>query len=177
MRLRAALSFLYSFKFQCLNFIIITQNDLLTFYVKYVIIFVSQVHLFSKIGGKTMKKITVNEALSQLKHGFFPKCEISRDLLKPVKSEQELQNFFKLSTVQKCQFYGYEQNEIKNFKVPDGGLELSVNEATDMLFEGEKVYARVIGENEQNFTDLNSFVTFLRKCNINGDTFLLYLRD
>ena len=89
----------------------------------------------------------------------------------------DLSFFLKLSTVQKCQFYGYEQNEIKNFKVPDGGLELSVNEATDMLFEGEKVYARVIGENEQNFTDLNSFVTFLRKCNINGDKFLLYLRD
>ena len=126
---------------------------------------------------KKKKKITVTEALSQLKHGFFPKCEISRDLLKPVKSEQELQNFSELSFVQKCQFYGYEQDEIKNFKVPDGGLELSVNEATDMLFEGEKVYARVIGENEQSFTTLNSFVAFLRKCNINGDNFLLYLRD
>lgn len=124
-----------------------------------------------------MKKISYNEALSLLKHGFFPKCEVSRNLLKPVKSEQELQNFLKLSTVQKCQFYGYEQDEIKNFKVPDGGLELSVNEATDMLFEGEKVYARVIGENERSFMVLNSFVTFLRKCNINGDNFLLYLRD
>ena len=124
-----------------------------------------------------MKKITVNEALSQLKHGFFPKCEISRDLLKPVKSEQELQNFFKLSTVQKCQFYGYEKKDIKNFKVPDGGLEVSINEATDMLTSGETIYARVIGENERSFMDLNSFVTFLRKCNINGDNFLLYLRD
>ena len=124
-----------------------------------------------------MKKITVDEALSQLKHGLFPKCEISRDLLKPVKSEQELKNFSELSSVQKCQFYGYEQDEIKNFKVPDGGLELSVNEATDMLFEGEKVYARVIGENERSFMDLNSFVAFLRKCNINGDNFLLYLLD
>ena len=124
-----------------------------------------------------MKKISYNEALSLLKHGFFPKCEVSRNLLKPVKSEQELQNFLKLSTVQKCQFYGYEQDEIKNFKVPDGGLELSVNEATDMLFEGEKVYARVIGENERSFMVLNSFVTFLRKCNITGDNFLLYLRD
>ena len=124
-----------------------------------------------------MKKITVNEALSQLKHGFFPKCEISRDLLKPVKSEQELQNFLKLSTVQKCQFYGYEKKDIKNFKVPDGGLEVSVNEATDMLTSGETIYARVIGENERSFMDLNSFVAFLRKCNINGDNFLLYLRD
>ena len=124
-----------------------------------------------------MKKITVNEALSQLKHGFFPKCEVSRDLLKPVKSELELKNFSELSSVQKCQFYGYEQEDIKNFKVPDDGLELSVNEATDMLASGETIYARVIGENEQSFTDLNSFITFLRKCNINGDSFLLYLRD
>ena len=124
-----------------------------------------------------MKKITVNEALSQLKYGFFPKCEISRDLLKPVKSEQELKNFSELSSVQKCQFYGYEQNEIENFKVPDGDLELSVNEATDMLVSGETIYARVIGENERSFNNLNSFVAFLRKCNINGDNFLLYSRD
>ena len=133
--------------------------------------------VFHKMEENTMKKITVNEALSQLKHGFFPKCEVSRDLLKPVKSELELKNFSELSSVQKCQFYGYEQEDIKNFKVPDDGLELSVNEATDMLASGETIYARVIGENEQSFTDLNSFITFLRKCNINGDSFLLYLRD
>ena len=108
-----------------------------------------------------MKKITVNEALSQLKHGFFPKCEVSRDSLKPVKSEQELQNFLKLSSVQKCQFYGYEQNEIKNFKVPDDALELSIDDSTDMLASGETIYARVIGENERSFNNLNSFVTFL----------------
>lgn len=124
-----------------------------------------------------MKKITVNEALSQLKHGFFPKCEVSRDSLKPVKSEQELQNFLKLSSVQKCQFYGYEQNEIENFKVPDDALELSIDDSTDMLASGETIYARVIGENEQSFNNLNSFVAFLRKCNINGDNFLLYSRD
>ncbi len=124
-----------------------------------------------------MKKITVNEALGQLKHGFFPKCEVSRDSLKPVKSEQELQNFLKLSTVQKCQFYGYEQNEIENFKVPDDALELSIDDSTDMLTSGEIIYARVIGENEQSFNNLNSFVAFLRKCNINGDNFLLYSRD
>lgn len=124
-----------------------------------------------------MKKISVDEARKLLKHGFFPKCEVSRDSLKPVKSEQELQNFLKLSTVQKCQFYGYEQNEIENFKVPDDALELSIDDSTDMLASGEIIYARVIGENEQSFNNLNSFVAFLRKCNINGDSFLLYLRD
>ena len=124
-----------------------------------------------------MKKITVDEALSQLKHGFFPKCEVSRDLLIPVKSERELQNFIAKSSTQKCQFYGYEQKDIKNFKVPNNGIELSVDDATEMLVKGETIYARVMGENEQNFNNLNSFVTFLRKCNINGDNFLLYLRD
>lgn len=150
---------------------------MLTFYVKYCIIFLSQVHCFPRLEENTMKRISVNEALSQLKHGLFPKCKISRDLLKPVKSEQELQNFLKLSTVQKCQFYGYEQNEIENFKVPDDALELSIDDSTDMLTSGEIIYARVIGENEQSFNNLNSFVAFLRKCNINGDNFLLYLRD
>ena len=124
-----------------------------------------------------MKKITVDEALNQLKHGFFPKCEVSRDLLKPVKSERELQNFIAKSSIQKCQFYGYEQKDIKKFKVPNNGIELSVNDATEMLVKGKTIYARVMGENERSFMDLNSFVTFLRKCNINGDNFLLYLRD
>ena len=124
-----------------------------------------------------MKKISADEARKLLKQGLFPKCEVSRDSLKPVKSEQELQNFLKLSTVQKCQFYGYEQNEIEIFKVPDDALELSIDDSTDMLTSGETIYARVIGENEQSFNNLNSFVAFLRKCNINGDNFLLYLRD
>ena len=67
--------------------------------------------------------------------------------------------------------------DIKKFKVPNNGIELSVNDATEMLVKGETIYARVMGENEQSFTTLNSFVAFLRKCNINGDNFLLYLRD
>ena len=125
-----------------------------------------------------MKKISYNEALSLLKHGFFPKCEVSRDLLKPVKSEQELKNFSELSSVQKCQFYGYEQNEIENFKVPDDALELSINEASDLLTEGEAIYARVLGEkNEHNFKDINSFIVFLRKCDINGNNILLYWHE
>ena len=150
---------------------------MLTFYVKCCIIFLSQVHCFPKMEENTMKKISYNEALSLLKHGIFPKCEVSRDLLKPVKSEQELKNFSELSSVQKCQFYGYEQEDIKSFKVPNNGIELSVNDATEMLASGDTIYARVIGENEQSLNNLNSFVAFLRKCNINGDNFLLYLRD
>ena len=125
-----------------------------------------------------MKKITVAEARKLLELGIHPKCEVSRDVFRPVKSMQELENFLNLSSCQKCQFYGYDENEIKEFKVPDDAIKMSVEEATDMVALGEKIYARVIGEkNELTFMSLNSFVAFLRKCDINGDSFLLYLRD
>lgn len=125
-----------------------------------------------------MKKITVAEARKLLELGIYPKCEVSRDVFKSVKSHQELENFLSLSSYQHCQFYGYDENEIKEFKVPDDAIKMSVEEATDMVALGEKIYARVIGEkNEFTFMNLNSFVAFLRKCDINGDSFLLYLRD
>lgn len=125
-----------------------------------------------------MKKITSYDALKLLEQGIYPKCEVERDLKLPVKSQQELENFIKKSSVQKCQFYGYEQEDIENFRVPNGSTSTSINVATNLLVSGEKIYARVIGEkNELTFENLNSFVAFLRKCNINGDSFLLYLRD
>lgn len=125
-----------------------------------------------------MKKITVAEARKLLELGIYPKCEVSRDVFKSVKSHQELENFLSLSSYQHCQFYGYDENEIKEFKVPDDAIKMSVEKATDMVALGEKIYARVIGEkNELTFMSLNSFVAFLRKCDINGDSFLLYLRD
>ena len=125
-----------------------------------------------------MKKITIDQARKLLDLGIFPKCEVARDVFRPVKSMQELENFLNLSSCQKCQFYGYDENEIESFKVPDDAIKMSVEEATDMVALGEKIYARVIGEkNELTFMSLNSFVAFLRKCDINGDSFLLYLRD
>ena len=124
-----------------------------------------------------MKKITVTEARKLLELGIYPKCEASRDVFRPVKSTQELENFLSLSSYQKCQFYGYDENEIEKFKVPADAIEITVEEATDMVASGNKIYARVIGETEQSFTEWNSFFSFIRKCEIHGDSFLLYLRD
>ena len=124
-----------------------------------------------------MKKITVAEARKLLELGIHPKCEVSRDVFRPVKSMQELENFLNLSSCQKCQFYGYDENENESFKVPDDAIGMSVEYATDMVASGEKIYARVIGENEQSFTEMYSFFSFIRKCEIHGDSFLLYLRD
>ena len=124
-----------------------------------------------------MKKITVDQARRLLELGIYPKCEVSRGVFRPVKSTQELENFLSLSSYQHCQFYGYDENEIKNFKVPADAIEMSVEEATDMVALRKQIYARVIGENEQSFADLNSFFAFIKKCEINGDNILLYLRD
>ena len=133
---------------------------------------------FLEMEENSMKKITVDQARRLLELGIYPKCEVSRGVFRPVKSTQELENFLSLSSYQHCQFYGYDENEIKNFKVPADAIEMSVEEATDMVALRKQIYARVIGEkNEFTFMNLNSFVAFLRKCDINGDSFLLYLRD
>lgn len=124
-----------------------------------------------------MKKITVDQARKLLELGIHPKCEVSRDVFRPVKSMQELENFLNLSSYQKCQFYGYDKNEIESFKVSADAIEMSVEEATDMVALEKKIYARVIGEDEKSFADLNSFISFIKKCEMNGDSFLLYLRD
>ena len=133
--------------------------------------------LFSKIGGKYYEKNHSKRGFRPTQARIFSKMWGFTGFTKTCKIWTGTKNFLSLSSVQKCQFYGYEQNEIENFKVPDDSLDLSVNEATDMLVSGETIYARVIGENEQSFNNLNSFVAFLRKCNINGDNFLLYSRD
>ena len=132
---------------------------------------------FPRLEENGMKKITVAEARKLLELGIHPKCEVSRDVFRPVKSTQELENFLSLSSYQKCQFYGYDENEIESFKVPDDAIGMSVEEATDMVALRKQIHARVIGENEQSFADLNSFFAFIKKCEINGDNFLLYLRD
>lgn len=124
-----------------------------------------------------MKKITKEEAIDLLKHGIFPKCKVSREVFKSVKSEQELENFLNLSSFQKCQFYGYSKKEIEDFTIPSNSLPISVNEATDMLASAETIYARKIGEGEQIFSDLESFVTFLKQCELVGDSFLLYWHE
>lgn len=132
---------------------------------------------FLEMEENSMKKITVDQARRLLELGIYPKCEVSRDVFRPVKSTQELENFLSLSSYQHCQFYGYDENEIEKFKVPADAIEMSVEEATDMVALREKIYARVIGENEQSFADLNSFISFMKKCEMHGDSFLLYLRD
>lgn len=123
-----------------------------------------------------MKKITVEEARKLLELGFYPKCEVSREVFRSVKSMKDLENLLNLSTYQKCQFYGYDEEDIKKFKVPSDSISASIEDATEMLVSGEKIYAQVIGENEQSFSDLGAFVLFLKKCELHGDTPLLYWR-
>lgn len=136
----------------------------------------SQVVYFLKMEENVMKKITVNEARKLLELGFYPKCEVSREVFRPVKSMKDLENFLNLAPYQKCQFYGYDKEDIEKFKVPSDAISASDKDAAEMLLSGEIIYAQVIGENEQSFSDLGAFVLFLKKCELHGDTPLLYWR-
>ena len=132
---------------------------------------------FPRLEENVMKKISVNEARQLLMQGIFPKCQVSRDLFSPVKSERELMNFLNLSSLQKCQFYGFSDEEIENFKVPDGSLAMSSDEALAMVAGGETIFARIIGENEQSFSNLTSLGAFLKRCEVNGENYLLYWHE
>ena len=101
-----------------------------------------------------MKKITVDEARHLLTCGIFPKCEVERDLMKPIRSLRELDNILKLSSFQK----------------------LSIDEATHTILSKEPVFVRLIEGDEKSFSDINSFVSFLKQCEINGDNFLIFWR-
>lgn len=123
-----------------------------------------------------MKKITVDEATKLLEAGIFPKCQVSRDLMKPVRSVRELDFLLSLSAYQQCQFYGFNQKELDEFQAPDDSIALSVDEAADMLLTKETIYAKTILGKEETLSNMTSFASFIRKCDVNGDNFLLYWR-
>lgn len=129
---------------------------------------------FPRLEENVMKKISSNEALNLISQGIFPKCQVARDVFEPVKSEQDLKNLLSLSSSQMCQFYGYEEKDIEDFKVPSKGVPISVDDATDIVVSGKRIHARAIGESEQSFSDLEHFVVFLRQCDIEGKNFLLW---
>lgn len=123
-----------------------------------------------------MKKITVDEAIQLLERGFFPKCQVERDIMRPVRSVRELDLLLSLSAYQQCQFYGFEQKELDRFKIPDDSISVSVEEAADMLLTKETIYAKTILGKEETLSNMTSFASFIRKCDVNGDNFLLYWR-
>ena len=124
-----------------------------------------------------MKRITFDEAKKLISIGIYPKCEVSREVFKPVNSFRELENLRNLSSIQGFTLYGYEEREIEDFKVPDDSIELSINEALSIILENENIYAKTIGGKEEVcFSSFHSLSSFIKECESSGEQFLLYWR-
>lgn len=121
-----------------------------------------------------MKRIDKTRAIELINMGIYPKCETSREILVPVRSIDELNRLELLSTSQSFILYGYENEAISSFKIPDNAIELTIDEASPWLAEtGNYVFIKVIGQEEEKM-NFKQFVNFLRTVSKNGDSFLLY---
>lgn len=127
-----------------------------------------------------MRKIEKKEALELISLGIFPKCEVSREVFRPVKTVEELNSLERLSSVQRFVLYGYSRSEIASFKIPENALTVSIDEATKLIIgtcPDDYVYFKIIGKEEILFSSKNQLFDFIKlyqKCTYNGDPFLLY---
>lgn len=127
-----------------------------------------------------MKKISKAEAVRLLNLGIFPKCMVSREHLVPVRSLAELNNLEGLSEVQSFILYGYEEEELNSFFIPDNALLLDVNEATNLIIgnnSDDYAIMRIIGKEQIRFyspNQLQEFIDLYRECLKKGTPFLLY---
>lgn len=125
-----------------------------------------------------MKKITKERAIELLEKGFFPKCEISREVFRVIHSLDELKYYENLSIAQSFNLFGYTDKEIADYRVPDGALEVSIDDAYKLLHDCDvTIGARVIGEKEILLSELNDLTLFLRKYKSENIPFLLYWFD
>lgn len=122
-----------------------------------------------------MERITKERALELIAKGFWPKCEVSRDVFRVIHSEDELKYYENLASVQEFRLYGYTAKEIDDYQIPEEALEVSVDDAFNLLYDGDVVLcARVIGEKEILLSRLSDLNLFLRKYKSENIPFLLY---
>lgn len=123
-----------------------------------------------------MKKITENEAREFIASGLFPKCEVSRDIFETVSSERDLLNLKRYSSSQGFTLYGWDDEEISDFSVPEGYKLLSLDDAIKKLSrEKSSIRAKILGKKDEfTFTSYQDFVFWYKSVLVYKDVFLLY---
>lgn len=124
-----------------------------------------------------MKEITLNRTTELISMGIYPKCKVSRGVLRPIRSLLELNNYRSLCSMQDFTLFGYDDDALRIFKIPDDALSVNLDEATDMLLAGFQICARRIEDDEVVFTSIRELLEFYKACQNSGDSFLLYWRD
>lgn len=121
-----------------------------------------------------MKRITLERAKELLAMGIYPKCQVSRAVYRSIRSISELEHFKSLSKIQGFELFGYDDSVIQKFKLPDNSIETNIDEATEIILAGEKIYGRRIEEDELMLSSLPELLDFYKKVKDSGDSFLLY---
>ena len=92
-----------------------------------------------------MKKITKNEAVQLIQKGLFPVCQTSyRGDFVFVNSLSELDRLESISQYQLFVLWGYEESEIQSFELEKTAMELTIDEATELLLSNSPIYIKTI---------------------------------
>lgn len=121
-----------------------------------------------------MEKITENRAIQLISLGIFPKCEVERGVLRPIKSYADLEKYKNLSSIQGFILWGYTNEEIADFAIPDSAIKISLDESIRMIIDGEPIYGKSIAEPEVLFTSRRELLDFYKKSLNTGDSFYLF---
>ena len=117
-----------------------------------------------------MKKITYEQACKLLEEKKEVKCRVSARQIIIIKDQNELDNKRRLAEqgVQGFELYKEKEKDI----IPDGAMEISIDDAYDLLSKKEKVYSNLNGEAAINGqTELNRMIMSSR---VRGEKLLLY---
>ena len=122
-----------------------------------------------------MHKITNKEASRLIQKGYFPKCLVAR-IMKPIRSLTELEQLQRLASVQPYELYGFSNAEISKFNtIPNEAISLTLDEAIEILYSGEEVFAKILGEkNIYNFVSPNLLLEFYKRNLSNGNSIIFY---
>lgn len=122
-----------------------------------------------------MKKINETQAIKLINEGYYPRCAVAR-ITKPIRSKAELDQLERLVSVQPYTLYGWSESEILQFKnLPENSISVSLDEALEMVFSGEIISAKVLGEKSvYTFNSSNLLLDFYKKNLSNGLSILFY---
>lgn len=108
-----------------------------------------------------MEKISKDRAISLIEKGFWPKCEVSRDVFRVIHSLDELKYYESLAIAQEFTLYGCTDKEIENFRVPEDAIEMTLDDAFKMLHDPDiKVNTKITKKGKIKITNLDNFLLY-----------------
>ena len=113
-----------------------------------------------------MKKITVEQAYKLLEDGKPVKAKISSRDVVVVKTTEKLRTFAKLKEekVQELELF-----EMKAKDLPENCIEISLDDAIDLLSKGENIYGRREDDEDLQLTSQNALIQYYRSAVLRGE--------